>query len=301
MPQGTVADELESILGPLARKIEPQLAAWLDDASIPAELAKAMRYAVLDGGKRLRPALVVLSAKAVATPDQWRGDPMAAAAAIEMVHGYSLVHDDLPAMDDDDLRRGRPTCHVKFGEAMAILAGDALLTRAFEAIVLGAADKALAAEVVAELAAAAGPAGMVAGQVADMGLCHVPEGEAGRSYIHRRKTGALIRAAVRMGALCAGADETALAAVTEYGERIGLAFQIHDDLLDATASAEVIGKTPGKDAHAGKRTYATEMEIDQARRLADELTERACAALSPLGRRNRQLCRLARLLTRRQK
>jgi geranylgeranyl pyrophosphate synthase len=187
---------------------------------------------------------------------------------------------------------------VKFGEAMAILTGDALLTRAFE-VLAEMPEKAVAARLVGELAVAAGPAGMIAGQVADMALCDVPDGEAGRRYIHLRKTAALIQSAVRMGAICAGASDDALVALTRYAERIGLAFQIADDLLDATKNAAVLGKTPGKDAEAGKRTYATELGLDAARRQLQEVTAEARKALDFEGLRAAELSLLADLLARR--
>jgi len=292
-------ETIAQLLRPLAQAVEPALAAALGQQSVPAPLAEAMRYAALDGGKRLRPALVLLSAEAVADRNDWPMDPTPAAVAVELVHCYSLVHDDLPAMDDDSLRRGRPTCHVKFGQAMAILAGDALLTRAFEILARAPGDKATAARLVAELAGGAGPAGLIAGQVADMALCPVPAGEPGRQYIHMRKTAALIRAAVRMGAICAGADDADIKALTTFAEKLGLAFQIADDLLDATESAQVLGKTPGKDADSGKRTYATELSAEQARRQVEQLTAQACKALEPLGERAGNLKRLAVLLARR--
>ena len=295
----SAAGSLGELLSPVAEKMEPAIASWLEDPSVPGPLAEAMRYSCLDGGKRLRPALVLFSAEAVAERPRWRADPTGPAVAVELVHCYSLVHDDLPAMDDDDLRRGRPTTHVQFGEAMAILAGDALLTRAFEVITASVADRELGAELAAELAAAAGPAGMIAGQVADMNLCPVPDGLGGAEYVHLRKTAALIRAAVRMGAMCAGAGQEALAALGAFGECLGLAFQITDDLLDATAAAETLGKTPGKDACAGKRTYVAEIGLDAARRLADELCEKACRMLEGLTPRPARLRQLAALLGRR--
>ncbi len=288
------AETLADVLAPLAALVEPAIAAALDQPAVPATLAEAMRYAALDGGKRLRPALVLLTAEAVAEPGRRVADATAAAVAVELVHCYSLVHDDLPAMDDDALRRGRPTCHVRFGEAMAILAGDALLTRAFEVLSGAGADG-----LVSELAAAAGPAGMIAGQVADMALCDVPPGEAGRQYIHLRKTAAIVRSAVRMGAMCAGAGDDELAALSEFGEKLGLTFQIADDLLDATKPAEVLGKTPGKDARAGKRTYATELGVTKARRQLQQVTADACKALDFMGPRAGELRRLAVLLARR--
>jgi geranylgeranyl diphosphate synthase type II len=243
----------------------------------------------------------MLAAGAVAPRSEWKADPMPAAVAIEMVHCYSLVHDDLPAMDNDTLRRGRPTCHMKFGPAMAILVGDALLTKAFEVLGRGVRDPAIARELVVDLAMAAGPAGMVAGQVADMELCRLPGGLAGRQYIHQRKTGAIIRAALRMGGRCAGADEAQLAGLSTFGEKIGLAFQVTDDLLDATASAGELGKTPGKDAQSGKQTYVSLLGLEQTVLLAQRLTDEALAAIDLLGERAEDLRDLARLLARRQK
>ena len=297
------------IIAPLAERIELDLQRWLVEEGTPPELAEAMRYCVLGGGKRLRPALVHLVAQAITgLPRRSHGRSRAeaeatdgqatgrAGVAIEMLHCCSLVNDDLPAMDNDVLRRGRPTAHVKFGEAMAILVGDALLTRAFG--VLGECPPALAGPLAAELAAAAGAAGMVAGQVADMRLCTVPPGERGLRFIQLRKTAAMIRGAARMGAICGGAADAkkALAAMGRYGEALGLAFQGHDDLLVATADAKVLGKTPGKDARAGKRTYVTEMGLERARALADELTVRAVSAAEALGPPGEKLARLARAL-----
>jgi len=292
-------DELAAILSGIAGPVESAIARWLDDPAVPEELRAAMRYSCLAGGKRVRPALVLLAAGAVADEAAWRADPTVAAVAVELVHCYSLVHDDLPAMDNDVLRRGRPTCHVQFGQAMAILAGDALLTRAFAVLVSGIADAAISAALVGELALAAGPAGMVAGQVADMGLCRVPPGLEGHEFIHRRKTGSLIRGCVRMGGLCAGAGQGQLAALSSFGECIGLAFQVTDDLLDATGSADELGKTPGKDAQAGKQTCAAALGPAEATGLAGRLTAQALQALKPLGRRAEPLAHLAELLARR--
>ncbi|MGH9901279.1 MAG: polyprenyl synthetase family protein [Pyrinomonadaceae bacterium] len=216
----------------------------------PAAVHAAMRWSLFAGGKRFRPALLLAAGETFGAP---AGKLIDTACACEMVHTYSLIHDDLPAMDDDDLRRGRPTCHVRFGEATAILAGDALQALAFQAV---AEDEKLSAAVrvrlVAELARAAGtPAGMVAGQAHDLAAesrADVTGEELER--IHRRKTGAMIAAAARSGALIAGADDRELAAVTRYAVELGLLFQITDDLLDVTATAKDLGKTPGKDARA---------------------------------------------------
>lgn len=296
MAISSVASGLADILMPYTESVNSAMASALTDNAVPATLGAAMRYACLAGGKRLRPAMVFLSANAVAEPDRWLADPTPAAVAVEMVHCYSLVHDDLPAMDDDSLRRGQPTCHVKFGEAMAILAGDALLTRAFEVLASGYAESATAARLISAMAAAAGAGGMIAGQVADMGLCEVPAGDAGRRYIHLRKTAALLTAAVRMGGICAGAGKAQLAALDAFGERLGLAFQVADDLLDAVGSAGSIGKTPGKDARDGKRTYAGELGIEQTRQLVADLTQRAGEALETFGSRAGKLRKVTELL-----
>jgi geranylgeranyl pyrophosphate synthase len=293
MAQRNCADTLDDYLAPLALAVEEDLALWLVESQTPTELAQAMRYCVLGGGKRLRPALVLLTAQSLgASPD----DELArrCAAAVEYLHTYSLVHDDLPAMDDDTLRRGRPTAHVQFGEAMAVLAGDALLTRAFG--VIAESPRGPVRELTLELARAGGCAGMIAGQVADMGLCAVAPGAEGADYIHARKTAALIRAAARMGAIAAGASQAQLAAIGDYGLSLGLAFQLVDDLLDVSGQAAQLGKTPGKDAHAGKRTHASEIGLDASRRLAGKLTRRAVESLAPLGGAGEQLARLAQLL-----
>ena len=294
------ASKLDELLGQYARRAQEHLARLLIEPGVPAALAEAMRYCILLGGKRLRPAIVWMSAEAVASGHQGGVDADAAeraALAVELVHGYSLVHDDLPAMDDDTLRRGRPTAHVKFGQAMAILAGDALLTRAFG--VLAEAPAALAGALAAELAAGAGPAGMIAGQVADMHLCPMPAGLDGVRYIHARKTAALIRAAARMGGLCGRADERAMAALSDWSQLLGLAFQMVDDLLDATANAEQLGKTPGKDADAGKCSAVAVVGAPAARTLVGELSGQAALALAPLGAAADKLRELTDLLVRR--
>jgi farnesyl diphosphate synthase len=291
--QNRCADALGELLLPYAKVVEADLAAWLVETDVPPALGEAMRYCMLNGGKRLRPALVAMAARAAGGQAE---DELTrrSAVAVELVHTYSLVHDDLPAMDDDVLRRGRPTAHVRFGEPMAILVGDALLTRAFS--ILAESTDARSAVLTRELAAACGPAGMIAGQVADMDLCPVPEGLEGLRYIHLRKTAALIRAACRMGALCGRANSAVLEAVSRYGQSLGLAFQLVDDLLDATGSAERMGKTVGKDAHRGKRTHAALLGLEGARRLGRELTALAVAALDGLGEAAGDLRSLACLL-----
>ena len=289
---------LNEFLAPHAARAEAELERWLVEPEAPAPLAEAMRYCALGGGKRLRPAIVYLAAGAAGDAGDAGGELVGrAAAAVEMVHAYSLVHDDLPAMDDDDLRRGRPTAHVKFGEAMAILASDAILTRAFG--VLGEAPDARAGRLVAELARGAGAAGMVTGQVADMGLCCVPDGMEEFRYIHLHKTAALLEAAARMGGLAGGGGEADLEALGEFARTLGLAFQVVDDVLDVTGAAAELGKTPGKDARAGKPTAVAALGLDGATALAERLTEQAVGSVARFGPRGRGLVTLAQLLGRR--
>jgi len=246
--------------------------------SRPKGLAEAMRYSVFAGGKRFRPVLAVLVAEALGGRGE---DALPAACALELIHTYSLIHDDLPAMDDDDLRRGKPTSHRVFGEATAILAGDALLTLAFE-VAASSPPETDPARIVKEIAVGAGPAGMVAGQVADMAA----EGAGGSledvEFIHLRKTAALIAAAARVGALAAGASQDKIDLAGRFGETLGLVFQITDDVLDETASSRDLGKTPGKDAAAGKLTYPRVVGLDAARARARELAADASKLLEEL-------------------
>ncbi|MCC6699379.1 MAG: polyprenyl synthetase family protein [Candidatus Hydrogenedentes bacterium] len=254
----------------------------------PETLREAMRYSLFAGGKRLRPALALGACEIVSGADT---PALPAACALEMIHTYSLIHDDLPAMDNDDLRRGKPTSHRVFGEAMAILAGDGLLTMAFDV----AAQSGNAA-VVAEIARAAGVEGMVGGQVIDM------ESEGKRlsvdelKHLHRKKTGALIRVAVRSGAMLGGAGEDALRALTGYGEHIGLAFQIADDVLDVTGTEEALGKPIGSDEAREKSTYPAAVGLERARALARESVDAAVAALVPFGREADSFRGLARYI-----
>ncbi|MGC9454387.1 MAG: polyprenyl synthetase family protein [Phycisphaerae bacterium] len=296
MTQRHSTETLADLLAPYVGQVEEDLRNWLLEPGVPPEAGEAMRYCVHGGGKRLRPALVLMACEA-AGGDPSAEAPRCSAVAVELVHTYSLVHDDLPAMDDDELRRGRATAHVRFGEAMAILAGDALLTRAFG--VLAEMNTAEGATLAAELARGAGPAGMIAGQVADMGLCKVPDGAEGPTFIHMHKTAALIRASVRMGAICAGADGRTLDALTRYGEQLGLAFQLTDDLLDVIGTVEQTGKSTGKDAAGGKRTHVGELGLEQSRLRCRKLTGQALEALSPLGDRAASLAHLAEMLAER--
>jgi geranylgeranyl diphosphate synthase type II len=257
----------------------------------PARLAEAMRYSVLAGGKRLRPLLVLMAAEACGAKE---AAALPAACAVEIVHGYSLIHDDLPAMDDDDLRRGRPTCHRAFDEATAILAGDGLLTLAFEILAREVRPRDAALECIGALAEAAGPCGMVGGQMADLQAegrndASIEELEA----IHRRKTGALLRASLRMGAAVAQATEKETEALDAYGRSVGLAFQIVDDLLDVEGDEAKLGKRVKKDSHLGKWTYPALLGVEASRSRARALAEEAVAALGPLGERGGRLRDLA--------
>ena len=253
-----------------------------EDAA-PSTVHRAMRYSVLAGGKRLRPILVVASAEAVGGSAE---QVMDTACALELIHTYSLIHDDLPAMDDDDYRRGRLTSHKVFGDAIAILAGDALLTLAFHLIAANAArgaDPKVVCQVVAEVAEAAGTSGMVGGQVVDI----ESEGKAITAdtldYIHTRKTAALIRVSMRAGAMLAGARPAALARIGDAGQRLGLVFQIVDDILDVEGTLAELGKTAGSDERKKKVTYPAYHGIEASKRRARELIVEAKAALEPLG------------------
>jgi geranylgeranyl diphosphate synthase type II len=245
----------------------------------PDRLREAIRYSLLAPGKRLRPLLVLLGAEACGGATN---SSLPAACAVEMIHAYSLVHDDLPAMDDDDLRRGRPTCHRAFDEATAILVGDALLTLAFEVLSRDVRPGALAAQCCAVLAQAAGATQLVGGQADDLAEQFSDGGVESLEAIHRRKTGALFLAALELGALTAGADQARLAALRQFGRALGLAFQITDDLLDVRGNAEAMGKRAGKDKHRGKLTFPGLLGIDESARRAADLVADARQALRPL-------------------
>jgi geranylgeranyl pyrophosphate synthase len=247
----------------------------------PSKLHSAIRWSVFAGGKRLRPALLLAAGQTFGAGVDVL---LRTACALEMVHTYSLIHDDLPSMDDDDLRRGRPTCHIKFDEATAILAGDALQTLAFQTI---AEEENLSAEIrtrlVAELARAAGtPSGMVAGQARDLDAESREVGNAELERIHQEKTAALICAAGRCGAIIAGADKNELAAITDYAINLGLLFQITDDLLDVTATADELGKTPGKDARSCKATFPALYGLETTRKTVSAVHQTTCDALKNL-------------------
>ncbi len=247
-------------------------------AHAPAGLGEAMRYAVLDGGKRLRPLLVLATCNAVGG---LREAALRAACAVELIHAYSLVHDDMPCMDDDVLRRGKPTVHVKFGEAQALLAGDALQALAFELLVPGdgSLPDAMSARLCRLLALAAGADGMAGGQAVDLASVGVALDQPALEAMHRRKTGALLQASVTMGAATGAPAPDTLAALTDYGAHLGLAFQVVDDILDVTADSATLGKTAGKDAAADKPTFVSLMGLAGAQAYADDVLARAHDAL----------------------
>lgn len=276
--------DLKAALAEQADAVEDVLDRLLEEPEGPeAQVVKAMRYSALGGGKRVRPFLVAMSARLFGVSDQ---SALRVAAALEMVHCYSLVHDDLPAMDDDDLRRGRPTCHIAFDEATAILAGDALLTRAFEVLAHEDThpDPKVRCELVAELAKASGMNGMVGGQMIDLMAesrdLDIPE----ITRLQRLKTGALIVFACKAGAILGKTGEVKRHALRNYGHDLGLAFQIADDLLDVEASVEETGKQVGKDADRGKATFVSLMGVERAREQAHILSEQACKHLEVFDR-----------------
>lgn len=290
----------EPIKDYLARRAE-EVNAWLEclvpsETVPPVELHRAMRYSLLAGGKRLRPTLVLASGEAFGAATE---DLMPAACAIEMIHTYSLIHDDLPAMDNDDLRRGRPTCHKAFGEAVAILAGDALLTQAFRVMAMDAPARNAERQVrvIREFATAAGTVdGMIGGQMADIENEGKQVNSSTLEYIHHSKTGALITAPVVVGGIIAGASDDQIERLRAYGERIGLAFQIADDILDITSTSEQLGKTPGKDQAAHKATYPAVHGLSQSEKRASELVREAVEIASGLGVDSRTLEELARFI-----
>lgn len=295
----TLAFDLEGFFNERQALIDGELDRLLPGESLePVSVHKAIRWSVFAGGKRFRPILMLTTGEAFGAPPEVL---LATACALEMIHTYSLIHDDLPSMDDDELRRGRPTCHIRFDEATAILAGDALQTLAFQTI---AEESLLSAEkrvlLVSELGHAAGtPGGMVAGQARDLEAESraVTSGEL--EQIHRLKTAALIIAAARCGAIIAEATDPELEAVGRYAAQLGLLFQITDDLLDITATVETLGKTPGKDARAQKATYPSLYGIETARQRADLVHQEACAVLKQIDRPTKRLRAIADFILKR--
>ncbi len=277
--------DLDAYVAERRRAVDEALDRFLPPVTVyPPTIHEAMRYSVFAGGKRLRPVLVIAGAEAAGGR---MADVMPTACAFELIHTYSLIHDDLPAMDDDDYRRGRLTSHKVYGEAIAILAGDALLTHALGLVATNAGLARAAADalprVLAEITEAAGMAGMIGGQVVDVQSEGREVSAETLEYIHTRKTGALIRAALRVGALLVRAPDPLLAALTRYGEHLGLAFQIVDDILDVEGSLETLGKTAGSDRRKKKVTYPDFHGLDASKARAGALTREAQAAIAGLG------------------
>jgi geranylgeranyl diphosphate synthase type II len=294
------ADGLSLYLERHRKLVEQALARAVPAASVrPATIHKAMRYSLLAGGKRLRPILALAAAEACGAKDP--RDVLPAACAVELIHTYSLIHDDLPCMDDDDLRRGRPTSHKVFGEGVAVLAGDALLTRAFGLLAqVTPAKRYPLSLLLAETGDAAGSLQLIAGQVADL------EAEGKKltirevRFIHERKTAAMIVLPLRLGAMIAGASPGQLKALTEFGQALGLAFQIQDDILDVTATSEQLGKSAGKDLKSLKATYPAVIGLEAARKEAKIQTQKAHRSLEVLGSRGARLRELGESLLKRQ-
>jgi len=266
---------------------------------IEQPLKQALWYTLTAPGKRIRSVLLLWCCELIS--GQTNRNAEIAAAAVEMVHTYSLVHDDLPAMDNDDFRRGQPTCHKAFGEATAILTGDALLTLAFEILAKKIDEPTIAVKLISQLAEAAGPAGMIAGQMADLKAEKKTGSKKILQYIHTNKTAKMFRCAAAMGAICGGATARQLTCLYEYGLKIGLGFQIADDILDVCASSEQLGKTAGKDQKASKVTYPAMLGMEKSIQLATRLAEEAAAVLKPFGPKADMLRQLAFALLQRSK
>ncbi len=269
---------------------------------VPASIHQAMRHSTFAGGKRLRPLLCMEAARMVGDSGDLPRGVEELGAAIEMLHTYSLIHDDLPALDNDDLRRGRPTCHVAFGEAIAILAGDALQTRAFEVIASLPCAPQRCVGILREISHAVGSVdGMIGGQVLDLAAEHTRPNAQQLEAIHRAKTGALITGSLVSGGLYGGADEEQVARIREFGRKAGLAFQIADDVLDVTQSSAQLGKTAGKDLAAEKQTYPALFGVEKSMAMARELVAAGCAELDSFGPRAAALVELAHFLVERKK
>lgn len=288
----------------LRERIDSALSHYVQfDGDCPHQLGEGIRYALLGPGKRLRPRLVLMAAEACGGEVK---AAMAAACAVEMVHAYSLVHDDLPAMDDDDLRRGRPTCHKQFGEAVAILVGDALLARAFEILATDVEPASIAAKCCAVLGRAAGASALVGGQADDLAMAGQIDIDVDGSLseleaIHRRKTGALIVAALELGGIVADGTPGQLEALKAYGRHFGLVFQITDDLLDVDGNPVAVGKRLAKDAVRGKLTFPRLLGVESSRRTAEKLVNEACAMIKVFGEKGLPLAELARAVLTRKK
>lgn len=280
-------EDLQAVDAALQKLLPPE-------TTLPASIHKAMRYSVFAGGKRVRPILCMETARIFAADVSAALYP---GCAIEFIHTYSLIHDDLPALDNDDLRRGKPTCHKQFGEAAAILAGDALLTLAFETIAASPVDANRRVRMVTEISTAAGTVnGMVGGQVADLEAEGKGVGPEMLEYIHRSKTAALIRASITAGALCAGAPDDDVVRLRRFGETIGWAFQVTDDILDVEESSAALGKTAGKDIAQQKATYPSVFGLERSHQIAKELSEKAIAELDVYGSKASRLREIAEFL-----
>ncbi len=295
MSSGAKGDNFKTELESKVRQVNGVLERILSRSDLIAhELEKSLRYVLGGSGKRIRPAMVLWCCELVG--GRVNGNAETAAAAIEMVHTYSLIHDDLPAMDDDDFRRGRPTCHKEFDEATAILTGDALLTLAFEVLAKEINEAGITVRLIGELSEAAGPAGMVAGQMADLAAANGKSDEEVLNRIHTNKTAKMFRCAAVMGGICGGADERQLTCLREYGLKTGLGFQIADDILDVCATSEQLGKTSGKDVRQGKLTYPAVVGLEKSRELAKKLADEAILALEPFSEKAGTLRQLAAAL-----
>ena len=286
--------DVKSPMKETARQVDATIEHLLETLPIAPDLRPVLVYTLQSPGKRIRAILVLWSCELVC--GQVNEEARVAAAALEMVHTYSLVHDDLPAMDNDDLRRCRPTCHKAFGEATAILGGDALLTLAFEVLADRIQDPALAVHLIRELAQAAGPHGMIAGQLADLKAENSGGDLQALQQIHAHKTARMFRCATTLGALCGRADPRQRQALADYGQTLGLVFQITDDILDVSASSDQLGKTAGKDQRSGKLTYPAVVGLDRSRQVAQDLTDQAVSSLMSFGPRAGRLRSLATAL-----
>ncbi len=292
--------DFKAALKETAQVVNARLSELMDQVrNLPDSLRSAMTYTVESPGKRIRAAMLLWACQVIDT--NVNDSAKNAAAAVELVHTYSLIHDDLPAMDDDDLRRGKPTCHKVFGEATAILTGDALLTYAFEILASRIPDAKMSAQLVGILARAAGPCGMVAGQQADLDAENTEPSPEMLESIHRDKTAKMFAAASEMGAVCGNADDMQQKALHDFGMYIGLGFQVADDILDVSSNAEELGKTPGKDQAAGKMTYPALYGIEKSRQIAADLAKRAVNTLSSFDSRADILRQLAFALLERTK
>jgi geranylgeranyl diphosphate synthase, type II len=290
---------LDQYLAELKRAVDERLERSLPpETQQPATIHRAMRYSVFAGGKRVRPILILAAGESLGGA---RDTLLHLGAAVEMMHTYSLIHDDLPALDDDDLRRGRPTCHKVFGDAIAILAGDALMTRSYQMLSeLPGVPDATRMAILRDIAYATGTVeGMIGGQVVDLESEGKPISAPVLEYIHRSKTGALLTTCTRCGALAAGADAAQLQALTEYGRKIGLAFQVIDDILDMTSSRETLGKTPGKDQRVKKATYPALYGLEASRVKARDLIAEALEVIREMGNQAEPLRELAEFVQRR--